>query len=129
MLIGAGVLRRSRGASQPVRQRVFLVTGVSLAVFQNAYFGAVQNTGPAVGTIVTLGAAPVFTATAGRLLLGGGRYGTAWLRRIRRGGYRRIAGELAAWAETWAPGRSPSTRRALPWREATSLGWEANPRS
>ncbi|MFJ9197116.1 DMT family transporter [Streptomyces flaveolus] len=45
-------------------------TGAGLAVFQTAYFAAVRDTGLAVGTIVTLGAAPVFTAAGGRLFLG-----------------------------------------------------------
>jgi DME family drug/metabolite transporter len=94
LLIAARVLRPSRSVprtSQPVRQRVFLLTGtgISLAVFQTAYFGAVQDTGLAVGTIVTLGAAPVFTATGGRLLLG---------ERIGRGGLLAVGGALAGLA-------------------------------
>ncbi len=35
-----------------------LVTGIGLAVFQTAYFAAVQSTGLAVATVVTLGAGP-----------------------------------------------------------------------
>jgi DME family drug/metabolite transporter len=56
---------------QPPRQRLLLLlgTGIGLAVFQTAYFGAVKETGLAVGTIVTLGAGPVFTAIGGRLFL------------------------------------------------------------
>lgn len=46
------------------------VTGVGLAVFQTAYFAAVQSTGLAVATVVTLGAGPVLIALGARLALG-----------------------------------------------------------
>ena len=57
---------------QPTRRRALLFagTGIGLAVLQAAYFAAVQDTGLAVGTIVTLGAAPESTAAGGRLFLG-----------------------------------------------------------
>lgn len=72
-------------------QRLLLLigTGIGLAVFQTAYFGAVQETGLAVGTIVTLGAGPVFTAIGGRLLLN---------ERIGRGGVLAVGGALAGLA-------------------------------
>ncbi|MER5824803.1 EamA family transporter, partial [Streptomyces mirabilis] len=38
------------------------VTGLGLAVFQTAYFAAVEATGLAVATVVTLGAGPVLIA-------------------------------------------------------------------
>ena len=44
-------------------------TGIGLAVFQTAYFAAVEVTGLAVGTVVTLGAGPVFIALGARLAL------------------------------------------------------------
>ncbi|MFI2211468.1 DMT family transporter [Streptomyces sp. NPDC020141] len=79
LLVAALALRPARtapaspavGTPAPARRRVLLLlgTGVGLAVFQTAYFGAVQETGLAVGTIVTLGAGPVFTAVGGRLFL------------------------------------------------------------
>ncbi|MFH8444652.1 DMT family transporter [Streptomyces sp. NPDC018026] len=47
-----------------------VVTGVGLAVFQTAYFAAVQSTGLAVATVVTLGAGPVLIALGARLALG-----------------------------------------------------------
>ncbi|MEU5428553.1 EamA family transporter [Streptomyces olivoreticuli] len=47
-----------------------LVTGAGLTVFQAAYFAAVQATGVTVGTVVTLGAAPVLAALGGRLFMG-----------------------------------------------------------
>jgi DME family drug/metabolite transporter len=40
-----------------------------MALFQAAYFAAVQHSGVAVATVVTLGAAPVLAALGGRLLL------------------------------------------------------------
>jgi drug/metabolite transporter (DMT)-like permease len=48
---------------------VRLLTGFGLAVFQTAYFGAVQVTGLAVGTVVTLGVGPLLIAAGPRLLL------------------------------------------------------------
>jgi DME family drug/metabolite transporter len=91
LLIAARVLRPAHNAPRtprPVGRRVLLFTGtgVGLAVFQTAYFAAVQDTGLAVGTIVTLGAAPVFTGASGRLFLG---------ERIGRGGLLAVGGALA----------------------------------
>jgi DME family drug/metabolite transporter len=67
-------LLRSRRPRRPRRlgRRALLVrllTGFGLAVFQTAYFGAVQVTGLAVGTVVTLGAGPLLIAVGARLLL------------------------------------------------------------
>lgn len=96
-LAGAGLLipawavrrpaRKAPGTAQATGRRLLLLTGtgMGLAVFQTAYFAAVQNTGLAVGTIVTLGAAPAFTAAGGRLFLG---------ESIGRGGLPAIAGAL-----------------------------------
>jgi DME family drug/metabolite transporter len=53
---------------QRLRQRVAI--GVGLAVFQTAYFAAVQTTGLAVATIVTLGAGPVLIAIGAWLTMG-----------------------------------------------------------
>ncbi|WP_224273023.1 DMT family transporter [Streptomyces sp. LS1784] len=94
LLLAARAFRPSRTAPrtrQPLGRRVLLFTGtgVGLAVFQTAYFAAVQDTGLAVGTIVTLGAAPVFTAAGGRLFLG---------ERIGRAGLLAVAGALAGLA-------------------------------
>lgn len=94
LLLPVWVLRRSRQVprvTQPAGRRVLLLVGigVGLAVFQTAYFGAVRDTGLAVGTIVTLGAAPVFTAVGGRLFLG---------ERIGRAGLLAVAGALAGLA-------------------------------
>ncbi|MEW2264575.1 DMT family transporter [Streptomyces sp. NPDC047853] len=68
--------RRPRGAVRAVREPLArrapraLVTGLGLAVFQTAYFAAVQSTGLAVATVVTLGAGPVLIALGARLALG-----------------------------------------------------------
>ncbi|GAA2250996.1 EamA family transporter [Streptomyces amakusaensis] len=77
LLLGAVALRPARAMPGGVRRKghgrrrsaLLLGTGLGLAVFQTAYFGAVKETGLAVGTIVTLGAGPVFTAVGGRLFL------------------------------------------------------------
>ena len=73
------------------RGRVLLLggTGIGMAVFQAAYFAAVRDTGLAVATVVTLGAGPVLTALAGRLLL---------RERIGRGGGLAVCGALAGLA-------------------------------
>ncbi|GAA4099105.1 EamA family transporter [Actinomadura miaoliensis] len=63
-----------------------LGTGLGLTVFQTAYFGAVQTTGVAVATIVTLGAGPVLIAVGARLVLG---------ERLGVGGVASLAGALA----------------------------------
>jgi DME family drug/metabolite transporter len=62
---------RSGDGSNRGRPRVLVraATGLGLALFQTAYFGAVEVTGVAVATIVTLGAAPVLTAIGGRWAL------------------------------------------------------------
>ncbi|MFF1448892.1 DMT family transporter [Streptomyces sp. NPDC058274] len=65
------------------------VTGAGLAVFQTAYFAAVEATGLAVATVVTLGAGPVLIALGARLTLG---------ERLGRGGVTAVAGALAGLA-------------------------------
>jgi DME family drug/metabolite transporter len=69
--------RRGGWRSGPTRRRrltrrdllVRGQTGLGLAVFQTAYFGAVQSTGLAVGTVVTLGTGPLLIAVGARLVL------------------------------------------------------------
>ncbi|MFD5899446.1 MULTISPECIES: DMT family transporter [unclassified Streptomyces] len=80
LLLGALALRRGRAATdlparttaEPRRRRLIRVlgTGAGLAVFQSAYFAAVEETGLAVGTVVTLGAGPVLIALGARLTMG-----------------------------------------------------------
>ena len=92
VLLAAHVLRRSprrpaRTAPEPVRRRLVRigVTGVGLTVFQTAYFAAVQATGLAVATVVTLGAGPVLIALGARLSMG---------ERLGGGGSAAVAGAL-----------------------------------
>ncbi|WP_405926366.1 DMT family transporter [Streptomyces sp. NBC_00035] len=81
--------RRVRPAvREPLNRKVlrFGVTGLGLAVFQTAYFAAVEATGLAVATVVTLGAGPVLIALGARLTMG---------ERLGRGGTAAVAGALA----------------------------------
>ncbi|MGH8879252.1 MAG: DMT family transporter [Stackebrandtia sp.] len=93
LLLAVGAVRPRRAAAlqRPIRRRlpVLLGTGIGMAVFQTAYFAAVQQTGLAVGTIVTLGAGPVFAAIGSRLFLD---------ERIGRTGVLAVAGALAGLA-------------------------------
>lgn len=73
--------RRPRSARHPRRaqphagrvqshvRRDTVVNGLGLTLFQIGYFEAVHGTGLAVGTVVTLGAAPVLVALGARLVL------------------------------------------------------------
>ncbi|MET7886263.1 DMT family transporter [Streptomyces avermitilis] len=105
LLLGARLLRpRGRRAAprplgrceqtgpreSPARKALRIgATGVGLAVFQTAYFAAVEATGLAVATVVTLGAGPVIIALGARLTLG---------ERLGRGGITAVAGALAGLA-------------------------------
>ncbi|MFF3821960.1 DMT family transporter [Streptomyces bluensis] len=64
-------------------------TGIGLAVFQTAYFAAVDETGLAVATVVTLGAGPILIALGARLTLG---------ERLGRGGVAAVTGALVGLA-------------------------------
>ncbi|MFI2412790.1 DMT family transporter [Streptomyces sp. NPDC018947] len=90
LLLAARPLRpRVRPAArEPLRRKAVraTLTGLGLAVFQTAYFAAVQATGLAVATVVTLGAGPVLIALGARLVLG---------ERLGRGGAAAVAGALA----------------------------------
>ncbi|MFI1017684.1 DMT family transporter [Streptomyces sp. NPDC020965] len=99
LLLGALGLRALRrpapagpaGVAEPRRRRLIRIlgTGIGLTVFQSAYFAAVQSTGLAVGTVVTLGAGPVLIALGARFALG---------ERLGRGGVAAVAGALAGLA-------------------------------
>ncbi|MGW7442142.1 DMT family transporter [Kitasatospora sp. NPDC054795] len=56
-----------RGAA---RWRAAVLTGLGLAVSQCAYFGSVRYAGLGLGTLITIGAGPVFTSLGAHLLLG-----------------------------------------------------------
>ncbi|MEU2230975.1 DMT family transporter [Streptomyces vietnamensis] len=92
LLLGALTLRprrsaaRTDGAPRGRRTARILGTGIGLTVFQSAYFAAVEATGLAVGTVVTLGAGPVLIAIGARLTMG---------ERLGRGGVVAVGGALA----------------------------------
>ncbi|MFE7137633.1 DMT family transporter [Streptomyces sp. NPDC057644] len=93
LLAGALALRPRRAPREPEPRRRRLLrilgTGIGLTVFQSAYFAAVEVTGLAVGTVVTLGAGPVLIAVGARVLLG---------ERLGLGGLAAVAGALTGLA-------------------------------
>ncbi|MEU6092489.1 EamA family transporter [Streptomyces sp. NPDC047085] len=90
LLLAGRLLRRPArpAAPEPLRRRVAkaVATGIGLAVFQTAYFAAVESTGLAVATVVTLGAGPVLIALGARMMLG---------ERLGVGGLLAVVGALA----------------------------------
>lgn len=113
LLLGVQAVRAGRPAraprartAEPRRRAVsrILVTGVGLTVFQTAYFGAVQTTGLAVATVVTLGAGPVLIAL-------GARFSMA--EHLGRGGVLAIAGALTGLAVLVLGGGGDGTVRPL----------------
>lgn len=108
LLLGVHALRHRRRAprpAEPVRRKVrrVLATGIGLTVFQTAYFAAVQETGLAVGTVVTLGSGPVLIALGARLLLG---------ERLGLGGLLAVGGALLGLAVLVLGGEGATVR---PW--------------
>ncbi|UQS29118.1 DMT family transporter [Streptomyces fradiae] len=106
LLLGVLAVRRRPAGGRRTRSRrrvlgQVLGTGIGLAVFQSAYFAAVDATGLAVGTVVTLGAGPVLMAVGARLALG---------ERLGRGGAAAVAGALAGLA-VLVLGGDPATVR------------------
>ncbi|MEV7234222.1 DMT family transporter [Streptomyces sp. NPDC051020] len=93
LLLAALVLRPRRAAvsAESRRRRLLRIlgTGVGLTLFQSAYFAAVEATGLAVGTVVTLGAGPVLIAVGARLTMG---------ERLGGGGLAAVLGALAGLA-------------------------------
>lgn len=79
--------KRSRvAAAAPLRRAPLLIgVGIGMAVFQTAYFAAVEATGVAAATLLTLGSGPILTALGSRLLLG---------ERLGRGGALAVAGAV-----------------------------------
>lgn len=78
LLLTAHLVRRARRPHTAVslhatflaNKRRLLITGFGLAVYQTAYFAAVQQAGLSVATVVTLGSGPVLVSVGARLLLG-----------------------------------------------------------
>jgi DME family drug/metabolite transporter len=93
LLLAARPLRRRPRSTERLRLRTSLLrtgaTGLGLAIFQTAYFAAVESTGLAVATVVTLGAGPVLIALGARLTMG---------ERLGRGGVGAVVGALAGLA-------------------------------
>ncbi|WP_327701485.1 EamA family transporter [Streptomyces decoyicus] len=97
LLAVRALMRRRSGTAvvpalyEPLRRRMarIVVTGIALAVFQAAYFAAVEATGLAVGTVVTMGAGPVLIAIGARVTMG---------ERLGGGGVLAVAGALAGLA-------------------------------
>jgi DME family drug/metabolite transporter len=87
LLLAFTAIRPRRRATVPLRRRAALLigVGVGMAVFQTAYFAAVDATGVAAATLLTLGSGPILTALGGRLLIG---------ERLGRGGALAVAGAL-----------------------------------
>ncbi|MFG2294214.1 DMT family transporter [Streptomyces sp. NPDC048603] len=85
---GGGGTRGPRGRRRPSSPspRSLAVTGLFFTLFQVAYFWSVQETGLAVGTVVTLGAGPVLIALGARHWMG---------ERLGTGGAVAVAGALA----------------------------------
>ncbi|MFE9122420.1 DMT family transporter [Streptomyces sp. NPDC007172] len=96
LLLGAMALRRRPAPriAEPRARRLLRIlgNGVGLMVFQSAYFAAVEATGLAVATVVTLGAGPVLIALGARLALG---------ERIGWAGAAAVSGALAGLAVLW----------------------------
>ncbi|MBC9729620.1 DMT family transporter [Streptomyces sp. TRM68367] len=107
LLYAARLLRpRARtSAAEPFARRALRVgvTGIGLALFQTAYFTAVDVTGLAVATVVTLGAGPVLIALGARLTLG---------ERLGTGGTLAVAGALTGLAVLVLGGGDATVR---PW--------------
>ncbi|MFI1212858.1 DMT family transporter [Streptomyces sp. NPDC020802] len=104
--------RRAHPLARPrLRTRLLRTgaTGVGLAVFQTAYFAAVEATGLAVATVVTLGAGPVLIALGARLTMG---------ERLGRAGHAAVAGALAGLAVLVLGGGDATVR---PWGIALAV--------
>ncbi|WP_225098782.1 DMT family transporter [Streptomyces sp. CoH27] len=104
LLAGRGLRPKTRPAPvEPLPRRVarVLATGLGLAVFQTAYFAAVESTGLAVATVVTLGAGPVLIALGARFLLG---------ERLGAGGVLAVAGAVGGLAVLTFGGSAATVR-------------------
>ena len=64
------VARAVPAATAPWPRRELAVIAAAIAVYQLAFFAAVDRTGVAVGTVVALGSAPAIAGVTGRLLDG-----------------------------------------------------------
>ncbi|MEW1890623.1 DMT family transporter [Streptomyces sp. IBSBF 3010] len=69
-VLAAPRLRRPAELRPTSCRRAAALTGAALAAYQTAYFGAVQDAGLALGTMVTLGASPILVSVGAHVLLG-----------------------------------------------------------
>ncbi|MFK0253555.1 DMT family transporter [Streptomyces sp. NPDC090445] len=110
-----GVRPRGTAAAPRPSVRSLVGTGLLFTLFQAAYFAAVQETGLAVGTVVTLGAGPVLIAVG------------AWYRmgeRLGAGGVAAVAGALAGLAVLVLGGESGEVRPlGVGWALASAAGY------
>ncbi|WP_405402234.1 DMT family transporter [Streptomyces sp. NBC_01104] len=120
LLLAALVLRPARRpAAESRRRRLLRIlgTGTGLAVFQTAYFAAVQATGLAVATVVTLGAGPVLIAVGARLTMG---------ERLGGGGLAAVTGALTGLAVLVLGGDPGTVRPAgIVWALLSAAGYAA----
>lgn len=79
-LATAGSRRAVAGllAGGPVSLAVLLLAAAAIAGYQVCFFTAVRDTGVAIGTVVAIGSAPVFTGALS-MLSGGSRPGRRWV--------------------------------------------------
>ncbi|WP_392668812.1 DMT family transporter [Streptomyces sp. LN785] len=107
LLCAALVLRprRTVATAESRRRRLLRIlgTGIGLTLFQSAYFAAVQATGLAVATVVTLGAGPVLIAVGARLTMG---------ERLGGGGVAAVLGALTGLAVLVLGGEGGTVRPA-----------------
>ncbi|MFC7216824.1 DMT family transporter [Streptomyces polyrhachis] len=105
LVLAARALRTGRPSPRtPAPRAVWLrriTVALAMATFQTAYFAAVEATGLAVGTVVTLGAGPVLIACGARLFLG---------ERIGVGGAAAVLGALTGLAVLVLGGSGASVR-------------------
>ncbi|MER5732836.1 EamA family transporter [Streptomyces sp. NPDC002138] len=123
LLLAALAVRRPRGPRRPAppARRPSVVsligTGLLFTLFQAAYFGAVRETGLAVGTVVTLGAGPVLIALGARHWMG---------ERLGRGGAAAVCGALAGLAVLTLGGGGAEVRPAgVGWALLSAAGYAA----
>ncbi|QDQ10311.1 DMT family transporter [Streptomyces spectabilis] len=116
LLLAARLVRPRGGARRtPARGSLgrragrVLAIGLALTLFQTAYFAAVEATGLAVGTVVTLGAGPVLIALGARLTMG---------ERLGLGGLCAVGGALAGLGVLFVGGGESAVR---PWGVAFAL--------
>ncbi|GEC07022.1 membrane protein [Streptomyces spinoverrucosus] len=103
--------RSTTAAPEPLARKALRAgaTGLGLAAFQTAYFAAVDATGLAVATVVTLGAGPVLIALGARLTMG---------ERLGRPGVLAVAGALTGLGVLVLGGEDTAVR---PWGVVLAL--------